>query len=152
MLGARRGIDEIREIWHGSADSWRLFFLWVSEVVLDSLTRSIIGYSALLTIQVLLGTTIIYLVRKWKDAQPAWSWIRALGGFLLLALLVTAISLIPTVGRFVAMIASLVGLQRLSKLDLLSTFILSFCVGVSIFVMTVILSNLLDVDLLGLKE
>ena len=119
---------------------------------MDSLTRFTIGLSVLFTIEVLLWTTIVYLVRKWKKGQPVWSWMRSLGGFLLLALLITGISMIPIVGRFAALIATLMGLQRLSKLDLLATFILAFCVGVSIYIVTGILSNLLEVDLLAFKE
>jgi hypothetical protein len=122
----------------------------VGEVILESLTRFFIGISVLFTIEVLLWTTIIYLVRKWKRVQPAWSWMRSLGGFLLLALLITGIGMIPIAGRFAALIATLMGLQRLSKLDLLATFILAFCVGVSIYIVTGFLSNLLEVDLLAL--
>jgi hypothetical protein len=118
---------------------------------LDSQTRFLIGLSLLIAIQVLLWATIIYFVRKWRKVLPAWSWVRSLGGYLLLTLLVTGISFIPTVGLFAALIALLVGLQRLSKLDLLSTFILWFCVGISLFILTGILSNLLDVELLQLK-
>jgi hypothetical protein len=119
---------------------------------LDSQTRFLIGLSLLLTIQVLLWATIIYFVRKWKKVQPAWSWIRSLGCFLLLAVLVTGIRFIPIVGPFAALIASLMGLHRLSKLDLLSTFILSFFVGISIYTVTGIISNLLDVELLQLTK
>jgi hypothetical protein len=51
-----------------------------------------------------------------------------------------------------AVILSLVGLKRLSGLDVLSTFILSFCLGVSVFVVATMLSRQLQVDLLGLNQ
>jgi hypothetical protein len=58
--------------------------------------------------------------------------------------------LLPVIGRFAAVIVSLLGLRRLSRLDILSTFILSFCLGVSVFVLASVLSSRLQVDLLGL--
>jgi hypothetical protein len=118
----------------------------------DSTTRFIVGLLLLLAAQILLGGTMVFLARRWKQSVPAWSWIKTLGAFSLLGLLVTGIGLLPVIGRFAAVIVSLVGLKRLSGLDILSTLILSFCLGVSMFVLASVLSSQLQVDLLGLRE
>ena len=119
---------------------------------MDSTTRFIIGLILLLAVQILLGGTVVFLVRRWKRIEPAWSWPKTLGAFFLLALVVTGVGLAPVIGRFAAIIVSLVGLKRLSGLDVISTFILSFCVGVLVFIVAAVISNQLQVDLLGLRE
>jgi hypothetical protein len=118
----------------------------------DTTIRLFIGLSMLFVIEVVGWTTIVYLVRRWNRVEPAWPWLRTLGGCLVLGVIVTAIGLVPLIGRFGAVIASLVGLKRLSGLDVLSSFILSFCVGLSIFVVAGVISNQLRVDLLGLRD
>jgi hypothetical protein len=118
----------------------------------DSTTRFVIGLLLLFAIQFILGGTVVFLVRRWKRIDPAWSWAKALGAFLLLGLLVTGIGLLPVIGRYAMPIVSLVGLKRLTGLDILTTFILSFCMGVSVFVFAGILSNQLQVELLNLRE
>ena len=119
---------------------------------MDSTTRFIIGLLLLLAVQILLGSMVVFLVRRWIRIEPAWSWPKTLAAFFLLGLVVTGVGLVPVIGRFAALIVSLVGLKRLSGLDVLSTFILSSCVGVSVFVVAAVISNQLQVDLLGLQE
>lgn len=119
---------------------------------MDSTTRFIIGLLILLVVQILLVGTVVFLIRRWKQIEPAWSWPKSLGAVFVLGLVVTGCGLLPVIGRFAALIVSLVGLKRISGLDVLSTFILSFCVGLSIFVFAMVLSNQLQVDLLGLRE
>jgi hypothetical protein len=118
----------------------------------DSTTRFIVGLLLLLAVEILLGGTAVFLVRRRKRIDPAWSWTKTLGAFFLLGLLVTGVGLVPVIGRFAAVILSLVGLKRLTGLDVLSTFILSFCLGVSVFVVATMLSRQLQVDLLGLNQ
>jgi hypothetical protein len=118
----------------------------------DTTTRFVIGLLALFTIQVTLGGTVVYLIRRRNRAEPAWSWLRAVGAFCVLGLVVAGVSLLPAVGRFAAPIASLVGLKRMSGLDILSTFILSFVMGILVFATAAVISIQLQVDLLGLRE
>jgi hypothetical protein len=119
---------------------------------MDSTTRFIVGLILLLAVQILLGSTVVFLVRRWKRIEPVWSWPQTLGAFFLLGLVVTGVGLVPAIGRFAAVIVSLVGLKRISGLDVLSTFILSFCMGILVFAAAVVISNQMQVDLLGLRE
>ena len=119
---------------------------------MDSTTPFIVGLLLLLAVQILLGGTVVFLVRRWKRIDPAWSWAKTVGAFFILGLLVTGVGFVPVIGRFAAVVVSLIGLKRLSGLDVLSTFILSFCLGVSVFVVASMLSRQLQVDLLGLGQ
>jgi len=51
-------------------------------------------------------------------------------------LIVNIISLVPGIG-LAAVIVWLVGLKRLSGLDVIPTFILSFCLGIVVFILMV---------------
>ncbi len=119
---------------------------------MDTTTRLVVGAVALFAIQVVTWTTVIYWVRRRKGVTPRWSWVRTLGMFFVLSVLVTGLTLVPGVGRLIAVVASLVGLKRFSGLDVLPTFILSFCVGLSLFVVAGLISNALQVDLLRLSN
>jgi hypothetical protein len=116
----------------------------------DATTRLIIGLLLLFIVQMLLGPTVVFIIRRRRGIQPAWSWLKTLGAFLLLSLVVSGVGLVPVAGRFAAVIVSLIGLKRISGLDLLSTFILSFFMGLSVFVIAAVISQQLQVDLLGL--
>jgi hypothetical protein len=118
----------------------------------DWTTRFAIGLLLLLAIQVLLGGTVVFFVRRRKRVEPVWSWPRTLGAFALLGLIVTAFSIVPVVGPFAAAVVSLVGLKRMSGLDILSTFILSFCMGILVFAISGVIGAQLQVDLLGLRR
>jgi hypothetical protein len=118
----------------------------------DATTRFIVGLVLLLAVQILLGGTVVFLVRRWKRIEPAWPWLKTLGAFFLLVLLATGVGFLPVIGRFAAVIVSLVGLKRISGLDVLSTFILSFCIGISVLAVAAVISSQLQVDLLGLRE
>jgi hypothetical protein len=120
------------------------------EESVDPTTGLIVGLLLLLAVQILFGGTAVFLVRRWKRIDPAWSWAKTVGAIVLLGLLASGVSLVPVVGRFAAVIVSLIGLKRLSGLDVLSTFILSFCLGVAVFIVAALLSRQLQVDLLGL--
>ena len=114
--------------------------------------KFVVGLILLLAVQVLLGGTVVYFIRKRKRIEPAWSWPKTLGAYLLLGLLVTAVGLIPVVGRFVAVVVSLIGLKRISGLDVIPTFILSFCMGILIFAGAAVIGSQLQVDLIGLRD
>jgi hypothetical protein len=103
-------------------------------------------------VQIVLWTTIIFLLRKRKQVEPVWSWLRTLGGFLVLALATTAISLIPVVGRFVALAVSIIGIKRLSGLDIPTTLFLWVCVAISMVVLAWFISQQLQVELLDLRN
>src|SRR5437016_1327618 len=111
---------------------------------MNTTIRFIVGLSLLFVIEVVVWTTIIFLVRRWKKVEPDWSWVKTLGAVLLLGVIITGIGMIPVVGRIGALIASLIGVKRICGLDLLSTFILSFCVGVSIYGIAVVIGNQLQ--------
>ena len=119
---------------------------------MDISAKFVVGLILLLAVQVLLGGTVVYLIRKRKRIEPAWSWPKSLGAFLLLGLLVTGVGLVPVVGRFAALVVSLIGLKRISGLDVVSTFILSFCMGILIFVVAAVIGSQLQVDLLQLGD
>jgi hypothetical protein len=118
---------------------------------MDSTTRFIVGLIVLLAVEILFGGTVVFFVRRWKRIEPVWSCPKTVGAFFLLGLVVTGVGLVPVIGRLAAVIVSLVGLKRISGLDVLSTFILSFCMGVSVFAATAVISNQLQVDLLDLR-
>src|SRR5262245_31654253 len=111
-----------------------------------------VGLILSLAVQILFGGTVVFLVRRWERIEPAWTWPKALGAFFLLGLAVTAVGLVPVLGRLVAVIVALVGLKRISGLDVLSTVLLSFCMGISVFAVAVVIGSQLQVDLLGLQE
>ena len=114
--------------------------------------KFVVGLLLLLAVQVLLGGTVVYFIRKRKRIEPAWSWPKTLGAFLLLGVLVTIVGLLPVVGRFVAVVVSLIGLKRISGLDVIPTFILSFCMGILIFAVAAVIGSQLQVDLIGLRD
>ena len=120
---------------------------------MDSTTSFIVGLLIMQAVQILLGGTAVFVVRRWKRIDPAWSWAKTLGAFFLLVLFASGVGLlVPVIGRFAALVVSLVGVKRLSGLDILSSIILSLCLGVPVFVVAAILSGVLQVDLLGLRQ
>ncbi len=119
---------------------------------MDSGPRFALGALLLLATEVLVWTTVVYVVRRRTRAEPAWSWPQALGRVFYLGALVTAVSVVPGVGRPAAAVVALVGVKRLSRLDVLSALLLALAVGGSVFVLAAVLINLLQVDLIGLRE
>ena len=100
---------------------------------MDTTTRFALGLLILIPVQLIVGSYVVHFVRRRNQVDPVWSWPRVLGVYCVFVLIVTAISLIPAVGRFAALIVSLVGMKRLMGTDILSTFIVSFCLGVLCF-------------------
>lgn len=119
---------------------------------MDSTTRFFVGLILLGAIQILFVSTVVFLVRRSKRIEPAWSWPKTLGAFFLLGLLVGAVDFLPVIGGFAAAVVSLIGLKRISGLDVLSTFILSFCLGISVLLVAYVLSKQLGVELLVFRS
>lgn len=76
------------------------------------------------------------------------SWLRLTGKVFLLQLAVNLVTFIPVIGAL-AVLIWLVGMMRLSGLDVLSTFILSFTLGVINFVGAIVLARYMDVPFPG---
>lgn len=98
--------------------------------------------------QVLLIATSVFVIRRRNRAEPSWSWPKSLGMSFLLSLAASGVGLIPVVGIFAALIVTLIGLKRFTRLDVLSTFVLSFCLGLLVFATAAVLSNQFQIDLL----
>src|SRR5262249_194052 len=119
---------------------------------MDTSTRYLVALSVWLPLQILLGSTVLFLVRRYKHVEPPWSWLRIVGAYVLLCLLVGFIGLVPVVGKPAALIATLFGVKRLTGLDVLSTFILSFLMGLACVVLAALMGVYFQVDLLGLED
>jgi hypothetical protein len=119
------------------------------EMAMSPESRFAIGVAMLLALQVVLATSAIYLIRWRKRIEPKRSWIFLLYAYFLLSLIVTGVSFIPVAGPFVAIIVSLIGLKRLSGLQVIPTVILAFCLGIIVFLLSAGLSALLDVNILS---
>ncbi len=119
---------------------------------MNETARFTIGALLLTVIQIAMASGATYFARKWTKALPPWSFWKALGMFVLLALVVSGISLIPVVGLFTAAVVSLAGFKRFTGLSLFSAFILVFILGASILAIGAVLSSQLDVDLLLLPD
>jgi hypothetical protein len=66
-------------------------------------------------------------------------------------MMVAAVGFVPLVGPFAAAIASLVGLKRISGLDVFWTFMLSFFMGILILAIVGVVSVQLQLDLPRLR-
>src|SRR4051812_38816170 len=113
---------------------------------MDQDARYFLGVSLLIVAQVLVGTTVVYVVRRRMQVDPGMSWAAVLGAYLLLGVVVTVLTIVPVVGIGLALVVSLVGLKRLAGLQVLPTFILAFCLGLLVFLISAGISALLNVD------
>jgi hypothetical protein len=137
---------------------------------MSPLTRLILGTILVQVVQFLFAGTVVYLIRRWNKTEPVWSWARCLGAFFLLGLATLAAGIIPLAGAFVVeavdrsaaalvavlaplfmVIVYLVGLKRMTGLEVLGTLVLALGIGIVCFVITIGLSKLMDVDLLSLQ-
>ena len=119
---------------------------------MDSTTRFIVGLLVLLAVQILFGGTVVYLIRRWEADRTGLDLAHVHGSFLPSGSGGDCRRTNTVIGRVAAVIMSLVGLKRISGLDVLSTFMLSFCMGISVFIVAAVISNQLQVDLLGLQH
>src|SRR5262245_19895606 len=102
----------------------------------------------ILPFQLLLVTAVLYYVRGKTYGSAAGGWLPLLRDVLLLMLAANVISLLPVVG-VLAVIVWLVALNRLSGLDVIPTFILSFGLGVVVFAAMVLVARYLELPLGG---
>ncbi|MGE3806281.1 MAG: hypothetical protein AB7K24_16555 [Gemmataceae bacterium] len=115
---------------------------------MDTSTKTALGLLLLNSATVLLWTTVLCSVRRWTNVEPVWTWRNLLGRFLLLALCVTTLALIPHIGPYLALVVSLIGVKRLSGLDVLSAYILSFFLHVIFFIAAIMMGKWLGVPFL----
>jgi hypothetical protein len=129
---------------------------------MNPVARLVIGIILLQVVQILFTATVVYFIRRWKHLEPAWSWLRTVGAIVVLILYASALGLIPLLAAFVmsaialfiplvVVAAYLVGLKRMTNLDVLGTFFLALGIGLACYVITVVLSFGLDVDLLSIQ-
>lgn len=114
---------------------------------MDESSRLLIGASLISTIQTLVGGTLVYFIRKHNELSPSWSWLKATGFFLLLSFIITAVTFIPAIGHVLAIGGSLAGLMGLTRLPFSSAFIVLICMSIFAFVLSLIISMYLSVDL-----
>src|SRR5262245_13950585 len=104
-------------------------------------------FGIIIPIQLLLVVSVLRVIRRRRPGGETDSWLRLTGKVFLLMLAVNVVALIPWIG-IAAVIVWLVGLSRLSGLDVLSTFILSFTLGVVNFVAMAVFARHLQISLL----
>jgi hypothetical protein len=105
-------------------------------------------FAIIVPLQLLLLVSILRKIRQRRLGGDPDSWLLLTGKVFLLSLAVNIVALLPGVS-VAATVIWLVGLMRLSGLDVLSAFILSFTLGVVTLVGMVALARYLDVPLLG---
>jgi hypothetical protein len=96
-----------------------------------------------LPVQLLLVTFCLVFIRRKTFPREGREGFQLLAKVFLLMLIVNIISLVPGIG-LIAVIIWLVGLKRLSGLDVIPTFILSFCLGIVVFVLMLAVAKLLE--------
>jgi hypothetical protein len=97
--------------------------------------------------QLLLVVSVLRVIRRMRPSGVTESWLRLTGKVFLLMLAVNIVALVPGIG-IAAVIVWLVGLGRLSGFDVLSTFILSFTLGVVNLAAMAVLARHLEISFL----
>src|SRR5438067_8456297 len=69
-----------------NADVTKLARIRAGEAM-DTSTRYLVALAVWLPLQILLGSTVLFLVRRYKHVEPPWSWLRMVGAYVLLCLL-----------------------------------------------------------------
>ena len=108
-----------------------------------------VGLLILSVMQLVIDSAVVFAIRRRKRIAPSWSWPKVVGRVGLLILVVMALSFIPVAGRYAAVVVFLVGLKRITGLDVPATFILSFCLGLIFILFAAIIGHQLGVDLLA---
>ncbi len=101
----------------------------------------------LVPLQLLLVVVVLRVIRRRRPGGDTDTWARLTGKVFVLMLAVNVVAVIPGIG-LAAVVVWLVGLMRLSGLDVLSTFILSFTLGVVNVVAMVVVARYLEVPFL----
>jgi hypothetical protein len=102
-------------------------------------------FAIILPFQLLLVVSALRVTRRRRPGGETDSWLRLTGKVFLLMLAVNVIVLIPYI-ELAALVVWLVGMMRLSGLDVLSTYILSFVLGVINFAGMVVLARYLGIS------
>lgn len=117
---------------------------------MDTSVRFIIGLALLFSAQLVLGSLVVHCVRRRNRVEPVWSLATSLLWYFLLMLLVTGIGILPVVGPYVALVVFLIGLKRMTGLQVMTTFMLAFTLGLMLFIISAGISALLGVDVLSI--
>ena len=99
-------------------------------------------------LQVLVLGAVLRFIRRRRPGGDPDSFRLLIAKVFVLILVVNIVTLVPLIG-IAAVVIWLVGLKRMSGLDVLSTFILSFTLGVVSLVGMVFLARYLNVPFLG---
>lgn len=110
--------------------------------------KYVVFFAVVTSFELLLLVSALRLIRRNRTEDKAESLPRLTGKVFLLMLAVNAIAIVPVV-QMAAVVIWLVGLKRLSGLDLLSTFILSFTIGVVDFAVMLLLARYLELSFFG---
>jgi hypothetical protein len=113
-----------------------------------TLMKYVVFFAVLVPLQLLVVVSALRVIRRRRPEGETDSWLRLTGKVFALMLAVNALALIPGIG-LAAVVVWLVGLMRLSGLDVLATFILSFTLGVINFAGMVVLAHHLAISFPG---
>jgi hypothetical protein len=115
---------------------------------LHALAMKYVAFIAIIIpLQLLLIVVAVRFVSRRRLGAEADGWVTLTGKVFGLLLIVNVVALLPGIGVAAAVIW-LVGLKRLSGLDVLSTFILAFTLGVVSLAGMVLLARYLEVPFL----
>jgi len=109
----------------------------------EATMRYAIFFAIMLPIEFLTLLTVLLLVRRFSRRPQPETGGRLSVRVLLLMLLTSVLSLLPF-GMIVGPIVYLVILKRLSGLDVLSTVMLSYCVGIPLFALSIYVGRVLQ--------
>src|SRR5258708_1097406 len=105
-------------------------------------------FAIVISFQLLLLVSVLRIIRRRRAGGDSESLLRLTSKVFLLMLAVNIIGIIPGIG-LASLVIWLVGLVRLSGLDVLSAFLLSFTTGVVSFAVMVVLARYLELSFLG---
>jgi hypothetical protein len=134
----------------GAIGIFALVYLWINAGPGSGpVVRYCTFFATIIPAHLLLLVIALRLFGKRWEGGGARAWLKLTGNVFLLTLVVDVIGLVPGIGGFVASVLWLVALKRLSGLDVLSTFMLSFTLGVVGYVGAVVLARHLQLPFLG---
>lgn len=114
----------------------------------DNPTIALYGLILLLIIQVCLGGTIIYVMRRRRGFDPPWSWATCNGKYAVLTLAIGFVSVFPgAFGKFLVALVSYTGLKYYADLSFWYAFLAMLGVFFVLLASAALLSAALQVDL-----
>jgi hypothetical protein len=108
--------------------------------------KYVLFFAIIIPFQLLLVVSALRLIRRRRPETKTESWLGLTANVFALMLAVNIVALIPQIA-LAAIVIWLVGLMRLSGLDVLSTFILSFTLGIINFAGMIVLARYLEISL-----